>query len=124
MTGSDRPVEILLKDGRIVALLTLGPAHSTHGPTTNYQELAAQISTAIRSNIYDPDLATSSQVRGYADDLADGASKATDDLEFLFASAASGRAHIKFSQPLIYRPGDPGAEAALYSAYPGIAASR
>ncbi len=123
MACSDRPVEILLKDGRIVSLMTLGPAHSAHGPTSDYKDLASRISAALRANIYDPDLATSSQVRGYADDLAEGATKATDDLEFLFAAAMSGRANIKFSQPLIYRPGDPGAEKALYSAYPGIAAS-
>jgi hypothetical protein len=122
MPGPDRPVEVVLKDGRVVALLTLGPARSaSQGSTTDYDELASRVSAEIKSNIYDPQLATSSQIRGYVSDLAAGAAKATDDLEFLFAAAISGRANIKFIQPLIYRPGDPGAEAALYSAYPGIA---
>jgi hypothetical protein len=121
MTGPDRPVEILLKDGRVVALLTLAPAHSNSGPTTNYNELASRVSSAIRGTIYDPDLASSSQVRDYIDDLTAGAAKATDDLEFLFAAGVSGRAHIKFSQPLIYRPGNPAAESTLLAAYPSMA---
>jgi hypothetical protein len=120
MPGRDRPVEIVLKDGRTVALLTLVPASSVEAPPADYNELASRVSSAIKANIYDPRLAASSQVRGYVDDLAEGAAKATDDLEFLFAGAISGRAHIKFIQPLIYRRGDPASEAALYSAYPTI----
>ena len=121
MPSPDRPVEVLLKDGRIVALLTLGPPGSNPAPTTNYNALASQVSAAIKLHVYDPDLATSSQVRGYVEDLAAGAARATDDLEFLFAAGISGRTHIKFSQPLVYRPGNPAAESTLYSAYPAIA---
>jgi hypothetical protein len=121
MPSPDRPVEVLLKDGRIVALLTLKRAQPAQGPATDYNDLALRVSSAIRTNIYDPQLATSSQVRGFVDDLTAGAAKATDDLEFLFAAAVAGRANVKFIQPLIYRPGDPATESALLSAYPSIA---
>jgi Peptidase family S41 len=121
MVGGDRPVEVLIKDGRVVALLTIGPARPAQDGKADYNELALRVASEMKSGIYDPQLATSPQVRGYLRDLAAGAAKATDDLEFLFAAAVSGRANIKFIQPLIYPAPEPGTGSDILGAYPAMA---
>jgi hypothetical protein len=94
------PADILFRDGRAVAQLSIVPA--THHPATDYRALADEIARVVPTAVFDPQVAGSSQLRAYLAELRRGADAATDDLEFLLAAGAAGRKYTKWAIPLPY----------------------
>lgn len=100
MRSTSGPVELVYKDGRVLGLFTLTPQSQT--PThADYPALADAVARDLPALMYDPAQTDSPAIRAYLQDLRAGALKAQDDLEFLFAAGAAGRANIKTGVPLI-----------------------
>ncbi|MCE7974143.1 MAG: hypothetical protein DYG92_07450 [Leptolyngbya sp. PLA1] len=97
------PVELVYKDGRVVALMTLEPGAPGTPAVSDYPALAARAAEAVRADLFDPALASSSQMSEYLSDLATVASKSRDDAEFLFGSYLAARRHLRIGTPLFYR---------------------
>lgn len=103
MNSPQAPVELVYKDGRVVALMTLQPCTAGEPPVSDYPALAARTSDVVRADLFDPALATSPVMTRYLADLATVASKSRDDAEFLFGSYLAARRHLKIGTPLFYR---------------------
>lgn len=96
------PFEVRWRDDRLIATITLTPWERAPA-RIDYRELVASLGRMLPQHYFDPDLAASKPVRGYLGDLAAGAAKAGDDIEFLFASAMTARKHIaKYGTPVAY----------------------
>lgn len=133
------PVEIVLRDGRVVAKLTFEPAPrgegradgvvagtgaatgvgaegdpATAGKPNDYRGLVERAAAALPDLLYDPSLAESGPYRTYIADLRQAAESARDDVEFLFAGALAARKSLRFSIPFVYRQADPGVTARLF----------
>lgn len=106
MTSPEDPVEIISPDGRRLATVTLrrpGPQE----PASDYPALAAGVERAIKSRLYDGQLARSGSVRSYLRHLMSNARYAHDDVEFIFGAVMAARAHVNFALPLVFRAMDP-----------------
>lgn len=103
MNSPEAPIELVYKDGRVVALMTLQPTTAGQAPVSDYPALAARATIVVREDLFDPALAASPPVIAYLADLARVASKSRDDAEFLFGSYLAARRHLKIGTPLFYR---------------------
>lgn len=99
------PAELLFKDGRTVGTLTVRAAREANPRRTDYVLLAQQIREKMPGAIYNPAVAEDPKVGTFFTDLATGAARARDDLEFMFAGVASARKHIGFQMPLVFPKG-------------------
>lgn len=103
MNSPQAPVELIYKDGRVVALMTLEACPDGEPPVCDYPGLAAKASEVVGADLFDPVLAASPQMKRYLADLATVASMSRDDAEFLFGSYLAARRHLKIGTPLFYR---------------------
>lgn len=99
------PVELVFRDDRVLGVLTVKPVGITNSHHDDYKALAAAIASEMPSALYDPALAKPQALKPFFDDVALGASRARDDLEFMFAGAAAARKHITFQMPIIFPKG-------------------
>lgn len=95
-------VELLLKDGRAVATISLARATSMAPTPVNHALLINSLRDRITRNYYDPQRAASPEMARYLDDLSQGATKAQDDIEFLLVQALAARQSPKVPAILMY----------------------
>jgi len=95
-------VELLLKDGRAVATISLARATSMAPTPVNHALLINSLRDRITQNYYDPQRAASPEMARYLDDLSQGATKAQDDIEFLLVQALAARQSPKVPAILMY----------------------
>ncbi len=103
----DRPVELLVRDGRRVGLLLLEPDTPDSRPRTDYPALARSIGAAVRDHSYDAAATGSGPLRSYVKQVEHNAGVARDDVEFIFGLVAAARNHVKFTMPVAFPKGDP-----------------
>lgn len=101
------PAELIFKEDRVMGTLTVEPLRDAHARSTDYPRLAEQIRQKMPAMLYDPAIASDPKLAAFFDDLANGADRARDDLEFMFAGAAAARKNIEFQMPLIFPEGPP-----------------
>lgn len=99
------PAEILFKEDRVMGTLTVHAARDAAPRTTNYPRVVEAIRDRMPDALYDASLARDPKMHTFLDDLANGAARARDDLEFMFAGAAAARKSIEFQMPLIFPEG-------------------
>lgn len=117
MTSTDEPVELRLRDGRVIALLDLRRSEGDWTPP-DYPALAAATREAMGELLYDPALARSAAVRRYLRDVDRAAELARDDVEFYFGLFFAARTHLRFTAPLLYPRDDDGASRAMFEGRP------
>jgi hypothetical protein len=96
------PVELLLKDGRAIATISLARAKSMAPTPVNHALLINSLRDRITQNYYDPQRAASTEMARYLDDLTQGATKAQDDIEFLLVQGLAARQSPKVPAILMY----------------------
>jgi hypothetical protein len=106
------PIEVRFRDDRLIGLIALDridvPENVQPPPpkTVDYAALVDRAREALPKMLFDPVMAESDTVKNYLSDLQEGASKAQDDIEFLFITGLAARKHIKFGFPLMYPRGN------------------
>jgi len=106
MTDPNQPIDLVTKDGRRAAVMTLAPCPPGDAPLADYVGLAARIEETVKSRLYDHELVGSSQVRGFLGQLKYSAARARDDVEFIFGEAVAARNNVRFSMPIAIRRAD------------------
>ncbi len=107
MKSPDEPVQVLLPDGRCVAIITLEPANAATESVTDYPALARSVGQTVRTRLFDREVGQSEPVASYLSRLEGTGRIARDDLEFIFGAVVAGRDAVKFPVPLLYRHLDP-----------------
>lgn len=96
------PVELVMKDGRVVGMMTLQRSSGGDRSLTNHAALVSALESIVERSLYDPDLARSSAMRSFLDDLRDGTAKVHDDFEFLLVQALAIREASTLAAPMLY----------------------
>lgn len=96
------PVELILRDGRVVGLMTLQRAGSGDTLPTNHTALVAALDKIVEQSLYDPAVANSQQMRSFVDDLREGSAKVHDDFEFMLVQALAIREYPRIPTPMVY----------------------
>ncbi len=108
--GTIGPFEILTREGRAVAALTLRRVdqseRSASREATERSVLAGRAFDAARLAWYDPIEARSEAFDAFGRDLREGAARAGDDVELLLVSVLAARKHLENLVPLLYRAQD------------------
>lgn len=99
---SGAPVELLLKDGRTVATISLTRSEYMASAFVDHASLVNNLRDALAHHYYDPIRAVSPDMSRYLDDLTQGASKAKDDIEFFLVQALAARQSPKVPAILMY----------------------
>jgi Peptidase family S41 len=103
MTSPTGPVEVLNRDGRVMAVLTFQPASSSAIPQTDYSALTDEMESAVRSRLYDRSLAESPQAVEFFADVRRALPKVDDDLTFGAAVVLAWRKQSAMPLPVPYR---------------------
>jgi hypothetical protein len=101
MTSAEGPIDLLSKEGHKIGVITLEPARADDPPPGDYRAIAEGVAQAMSERLYDPNLAGTSQVRGYLRQLRRAAGLAGDDVEFIFGNGAAAYKNLKISWPII-----------------------
>lgn len=111
--------KIIFRDDRTMAIARLDrvaadgtPSPRTLSPT-DYRALAGTITTVMPQVLYDAELGKAGETTGYLADLRNIADLAKDDIEFLTGAALSGRKHVRYAMPIMYRQPTDDADAAV-----------
>jgi len=104
------PVEIILKDGRPVATISLKRAASLDWTPINHASLVEALRDRVARHYYDPLRAVSPEMTRYLDDVTQGTSKVKDDIEFLLVQALAARQSPKVPAILMYPKAQPPAD--------------
>lgn len=104
------PVELLLKDGRAVATISLARAASLDWTPINHASLIEALRDRVARHYYDPLRALSPEMTRYLDDLTQGTNKVKDDIEFLLVQALAARQSPKLPAILMYPKAQPPAD--------------
>jgi hypothetical protein len=105
MSSPNAPIDLITPDGRRAAVMILEPCTS-ETPFADYPSLAAGIARAVATRLFDRELAGSSGVRGFLNQLKYTSRIARDDVEFLFGEAVSARNNLKIPMPIAIRRAD------------------
>lgn len=106
--SADEPVEIIGRDGRRAGLIRVAPVRPGDVPDTDYHRLAVEIERVMEREVYDQAAVRTNSVAAYGSRLREVARFARDDAEFVFGAVLAGRAHLRFSLPILWR--DPWAD--------------
>jgi len=117
MKSAEGPIELIFKDGRTIALMTMKRIDNTRqesrGPTIDYVSITGAIDRTTRERLYDPAVTLTKDYLGFVDKLGSAAPGIRDDLEYFFSGALAWRAHDSLPLSLAYKPITPQSAALL-----------
>ncbi len=103
MDSVDGPVTIRYRDGRALAVMTLGRVGAVSMPTTDYAALTDSLQTSVQAHYFDPESVASPEMLAFFDDVRGALPKVQDDLTYLASLALSWRKRADIALPLPYR---------------------
>jgi hypothetical protein len=113
MKAVDQPIEVVFKDGRVIAAMTLAKANTDSAESTDYAALTRAAIRETRTRLYSPTVAASTSMNEFCETMQNAAADVQDDVEYAFAGALAWRAHKGLPLALAYRAPDAASRAVM-----------